>query len=846
MGHTLKGFHSALCVTALFAIVAPAAQAAELDEKFAFDIPSQSLESALLTLSKQAQFQLIVSDALPTHLTQRISGRMPIKRALEMLIKDTKLGYKVVGERTLALLPEKLQSTSMREEAFDAEQSGFDKSGTENKKWTQLLMAQTDGAASTKNERVAPASSEEFGRLEEIVVTAQRYEQKLQDVPIAISVFTGKELDTSSEPSVNDTLFAVPGLNITNFFAGGTSTISIRGVNSQTGIGSNTVSYYVDGVPFGFVVNDFSPDPGTFDLERVEVLRGPQGTLYGANALNGVVRVLTKDADLDDYEFKGRTLVSSIEGGGENFGADGVANVPIVSGKLAARLMVSYHRQGGYIDNLVADNINDGKITNVRLKVNAQPTEDLSIQLGYWGSRSDLGSLPISFPDSDFYPGDEACLLCVPATEGNSPEKIDQFDVYSATMTYDFGWFTASNTLSYLDYANQFTIDWSGFRTTNHAFFPFGIDGPFHRSQTSEVLTNELSLNSNSDGPWVWSAGAIYRDAQDLTADRSAVFGSGVPSQDESTSYAVFGELTRSFADGALELTGGLRYFHDQVHQSQPGGTYSLTSTFNHVSPRVVLTWHPSDNMTIYGSYAQGFRSGINQPASTEAVIPGLPPASEDTLDNYEIGSKGELFDGFLNYEVAAYYIHWTDVKTQLCTQLPTSCQFLYTNAGTANGPGVDVGLTFHPIEQLSVGLTGSWNDLHVIEDVFFGSSILYNDGDRLAGSPEYTLGASLSYRAPLADTRLEWGFSGSVNHKAAIDNITFAGVRTTGDSITDSRLGLELANPELWTFEVFVDNVLNERGVALRSDPTNAFETQFYSSRFRPRTIGAQLSVHF
>ncbi len=673
--------------------------------------------------------------------------------------------------------------------------------------------------------------------VEEVIVTAQRRLEKLEDVPISISVLTGKELDMSTESSVNDVLFAVPGLNITTDTIGGVARITIRGVNAL--LGSNTVGYYIDGVPFGFVDRPFSPDPGLFDLDRVEVLRGPQGTLYGAGSFNGVVRVLTNDANLEDYEFKARTMVSSVDGGGQNFGANGVVNMPLVPGKLAARLMLSYDHLGGYVDNLVADEINDGKITNIRLKINGQPTEDLSVKLGYWRSRSDLGSLPMSLPATDFYPGDL------------NPGKIDRFDVSSGTVSYDFGSFSASNTASYLDYFNQSIVDWSAW--SNTGILP-GLDGLFYFEQASEVFTNELSLNSNSDGPWTWSAGAMYRDVEDLITNHWNSPG-GVqtfsPAQNESTSYAVFGELTRSFADGALDLTGGLRYFHDKVHQLEPGGTYDVTATFDHVSPRVVLTWHPDDDMTVYASYAQGFRSGLNQPANTEALTPGLAPVREDTLDSFEIGSKGGLFNGLLGYEVAAYYMHWQDVQQALCQQIIVSgiptCANAYINTGTADGPGVDVALTLRPSDELIIGFTGSWNDLHFTETIFFGQNHLYNDGDRLAFSPEYTLGGSLNYRAPLRSTGLEWGFSGSVNYKSAVDSVgvgTFLAIpgRTTGDPITDARLGLELSNPDVWTFEIFCDNVVNERGVAL--PPTSPDD--FYVTRWSPRTIGAQFSVHF
>lgn len=821
----------ALAVSYLTFATLSAAEFAAAAIKKDTDIPAQSLGSALEAFARDRSLQFIYATTeVETLRTSGVSGNLSANEALSGLLQGTGLSYRFLDEKTVTVQPASLAPRDGVGMIQDATTSSSDAMLIQNR----LRLAQADEHTSV------PADAESAGNggsvnptaerteLEEIVVTAQRREEKLQDVPIAISVFSGKQLDMSSEVSVNNMLFAVPGLNLTTETIGGVARISIRGVNSL--LGSNTVGYYVDGVPFGFVDRNFSPDPGAFDLDRVEVLRGPQGTLYGANSLNGVVRVLTKDADLDSYELKGRTLASSIEGGGYNYGADAVGNAPIIPGKLAVRLLLNYDHKGGYVDNLVADEINDGEINNIRLKINGQPTEDLSVKLGYWRSRSDLGSLPMSLPGTDFYPGDL------------NPGKIDKFDVYSGTVNYDFGSFTASNTASYFDYFNQSIVDWSAWSNTGIAAF---LDGLFYYEQASKVFTNELSLNSDSDGPWTWSAGAMYRDAEDLITNHWQDF-TFAPAQNESTSSAIFGELTRSFADGALELTGGLRYFHDKVHQLDPGpGTYDVTSSFDHISPRVVLTWHPNDDMTVYASYAQGFRSGLNQPANTEALTPGLPPALEDTLDNYEIGSKGGLFDGFLSYEVAAYYMHWSDVKQSLCTQVvvntvPTCANF-YVNTGTANGPGVDVALTLRPSEQLSIGLTGSWNDLHFTDEVFFGPDLLYNDGDRLALSAETTLGGFINYRASLAGTGLEWGFSGSVNYKTAIEDAQISG-RVRGDAITDTRLGLEIVRPEAWTLEIFSDNVLNERGVAIPS----ATPDNFYVTRWSPRTIGAQFSFQF
>lgn len=853
MGHTLKGFHSALCVTALFAIVAPAAQAAELDEKFAFDIPSQSLESALLTLSKQAQFQLIVSDALPTHLTQRISGRMPIKRALEMLIKDTKLGYKVVGERTLALLPENVQSTSMREEVSDAEQGGLDSSGTENKKWTQLLMAQTDGAAPTTNELVSPASNEEFGRLEEIVVTAQKRDESLGDVPISIAVLRGDDLESPNTSSVADALKAVPGVALNQDGQSGGAAITIRGVSAGGPLffGGPTVGFYLDSVPFGMFRAGFSPDANPYDLERVEVLRGPQGTLYGASALNGVVRVLTANPNLDAIEFKARASTSTTEGGDESYRGDAALNLPLVEGKFGIRLVAGIEDRGGWIDtpNLNARNVNDGEIQNYRIKVRARPIDELTIDLSAWSSRED-------------YDGNGFSDLA-----GNNLTPFEQpvsvhYDIYGLNVGYDFKNAALTSSTSYMEFNNYSVVDGS--------FIPIFFGVPCDRSavptdptcfsiatsNNASVFSQELTLHSNLDGPWKWTLGGIYRDAKEPFAQG---FNSPAPpptSEGISKSFAFFGELTRAF--GQLELTGGLRYFKDKVEVSGFVPTAShVEGTFDAVSPRVVLSWKPNDDAMFYTSYSEGFRSG--NPQSVDRELAGFPALEPDTLKNYEVGGRGTLFGNRLRYDVAVFYIDWQDIQQSLTVRSPTTGipgGFL-VNAGSASGPGFDFGIATTPANGLTLSANVGWNELTFDTPVVQAAAAIEDDqvladkGDRIVSSPEWTVAASAEYVFALGGG-YEGSLSTSANYTSAkIDRTVFGGqvLSASSDRTIEGTASFALETPGRVKATFFVDNITNEDGATSRS----SFSTLpvivtggDIVVRPRPRTFGVQIDYRF
>ena len=213
--------------------------------------------------------------------------------------------------------------------------------------------------------------------LQEIVVTAQKREERLQDVPIAITVLQGKLLDESSAVSLFDALGNVPGVAITGAqnaaLQGGGAQLTIRGVTAGAPslAGTSPIAYYLDGVPFGLVKSAVVPDLAPYDLNRVEVLRGPQGTLYGASAEDGVVRVITNNPDLENFDIKTRLSDGTTQHGGNNYQGDLAVNVPIIEDMLAARAVVGQENLSGWINSPVRNHVNDERLTTARLKVDA-------------------------------------------------------------------------------------------------------------------------------------------------------------------------------------------------------------------------------------------------------------------------------------------------------------------------------------------------------------------------------------------------------------------------------------------------------------------------------------------
>jgi iron complex outermembrane receptor protein len=665
--------------------------------------------------------------------------------------------------------------------------------------------------------------------LEEVVVTAQkRGEQNLQDVAISMSVLGGDSLDASRYEGVAEALGQVAGLSLYTEGLGGGTKLSMRGVTAGGSLfsGSSTVGYYLDDTPWGFVTSAVVPDANPYDLDRIEVLRGPQGTLYGASALNGVVRILTKDANLDEVEFKARGSASYTDGADNNYRGDMAVNVPIIPGKLAARLVAGYNDLSGWIDNPVEEGSNDSELSNYRLKVGAQPTDRLTLGFTASYSRADYGAPSVSFDD-----GTSPAVL-------DEPMSVD-YDVYGFTIDYDFTNFTVRSSTSYIDYSSESVIDIAGLDVLTTNF-------------DTTVFSQELRAVSLLDGPWQWAAGFFYRDAEDDVFQTLPIFIDPNSNTKSSESFAVFGEITRSFMDGQYELTAGLRYFEDDVRVKEnlpaSGDPDQILqddkSTFDNVSPRVVLTWYPSEDLTVYGSVSEGFRSGADQSPALKLRAPGFPAVEEDTLVNYEVGTKGTFYDGRVKFDAALYYIDWSDVQQAVSVPIAEGVFAPATvNAGDASGPGIDIGLTFVPIDNLQLGLNVGWNDLTSDQDVLSNGVVFIGKGDRLGDSAETTLGVTFDYYLNLGSSGLEGQFSGSANYTSELVSRTVSNgelIESEGDEILISRLSFAV-NSESWSTTVYVDNVGNEDGATqiLPGDPLN-------SARIRPRTAGLQFEYRY
>lgn len=677
-----------------------------------------------------------------------------------------------------------------------------------------------------------PAAGEAPAALDEVTVTAQRRgSEALSKVPVSVDVLGGQALDHSNFQSVTEAINQVSGVTMLDQKQSGGAQISVRGVTAGGPLfyGSSTVGYYLDDVPFAFVKSAIAPDADAYDLQRVEVLRGPQGTLYGASALNGVVRVLTNDANLNDFDLKMRGSSSNTEGGSENYRGDLAVNVPIEPGKLAARAVVDYNRMSGWLNNAFATDTNTAEIANLRLKLNARPLENLSVKLNYWHSSSHYGA-PSVADDNGFND-----------TTIDEPYKV-KYDTVGLSVEYAFRSFTLSSATSYIDYAGKGILDYAHF-------------APLYTGLFTKTLAEEVGLHSTLEGPWRWSAGAIYRHSQDqLVQTLGTLLPAPIDWTDRSGSTAVFGEVSRRLMDDEVELTAGVRSFHDEVtNQENVQGQgnpnvplYHRDSTFNSTTPRVVATWYPTGDLTVYASYSQGFRSGFAQNANVFVAAPDIPPVRPDKLTNYEVGAKGSLFGRSVYFDAAVYYMNWKDIQQTLLVQLPNNVQTsAVVNGKSASGVGFDYGMTFKPADGLSIRGSVGWNDLSLDSDVISGGVVLFHKGDRPNESAETTTSLSGQYEFPLGGTGYRGELSATATYHTKLASRTIAAgalALASSDDIFDDQVEVALESPRHWKTTLFASNVSNRFGI---TDNTPASAT-LATVRQRPRTVGLQFEYNY
>ena len=742
--------------------------------------------------------------------------------------------------------------------------------------------------------------------LQEVVVTAQKREEKLHDVPMGVTAITADALQKEQLVNLEDLQTKVPGLSLTNIQPGVTR-VTLRGQNAG-GVGS-TVTTYIDDTPFGSsnaLANGFgfSGDFDTWDLQRVEVLRGPQGTLYGAGSEGGLLKYVTNPPDPT-------TFAAAVQGGGEDVAhgdkagsGKGMINLPIGE-RAAFRLSGYYEGLPGYIDDpsLGKQDINHGYRDGVHAALLVNFADNLSIRLNAFGQdlhtngspSTDVigaGGFPLTPPANQLEPqnGDFEQQRFL-----NEPNTF-KYRIYNGKLNWNVGWGTFSSITSYGTTAQTGLVDltslalaagvpaagtYGSFATSLLPLIPppppAGATAVAGLAETQSIdikkWTQEFRLASASNESLEWQVGAFWTHESSVIAQTLPTF--YIPTQEYTPlaslenvrldalyrEWAGFAQVTYHFSPqfdiglGARESKNnqssdqtitGLLFGSPPAAPTITSGDSSASNFTYSIAPR----WHVSRDTLVYGRFATGYRPGGPN------LLPAAAPASvertyqSDQTTNYEVGVRSALLDNRLSIDVAAFLVDWKKIQLFELLQLAGQPPFgINANGGTARSKGLEWTLGLAPVTGLTFTLTGAYVDAYLTSAAPDAGG---NSGDPLPYVPKLStsLDGDYTWRAfndLNAFAGATWSYIGSRHNDFSA---TFGATGLAPNprpelgsyNTVNLRAGLENGR---WTFQLYCKNVTDVRGITYYTSTGGA---NFGGSLnyVQPRTLGALITARF
>ena len=720
--------------------------------------------------------------------------------------------------------------------------------------------AQSSPVTKAPVETSIPLPAEQIATQSDIVVTAQKRAERLQDVPVPVSVVTAETLTTRNQVRIQDYFSTVPGLNLTAT-GNGQQTIAIRGLSSAQA-SNPTVGVLIDDVPFGSSTgigfgSRLLPDLDPAELDRVEVLRGPQGTLYGVSSIGGVLKFVTTDPSLERASGRIQADVAGIDGGDIGFGLRGSINLP-TSESFAIRAGGFFRRDGGYVDNVATgeNNVNRNNVVGGRLAALWKPSSAFSLRLGAIVQRNKGEGVATIDANSQLRPalGD----LKQSRVIGSGDYRITS-QLYSATMNLDLGRAQLTSITGYGVNKYYGISDTSSFQGgTAKNFFAVGSSiniNNFTTKKFSEELRVAADLSSSVD----LLAGVFYThertDAHQITTARRTatgeVVGLLIDAQFPGTfeEYAAFGDLTVHFTSRFDVQLGG-RYSHNsQTYHETDTGVLLTQDIFaksddNAFTFLVTPRFRVSEDLMAYARVASGYRAGGPNPGAGLGFPATFGP---DKTVNYELGLKGRLFDRGLTYDLSLYHIDWNDI--QLSLRDPNGFRY-YVNGPRAKSEGVELTLGITPMRGLNIAAEGSYNVAELTRDLPAIGGFA-KSGDRLPYSARWSGSVSVDQAFPLGNA-LDGFIGGSVTYvgrrQGEFVQRVATGIRSTYPAYTtlDLRTGVKWSD---WSANLFVSNVTNKRGV-IGGEPAASNHADaaslFFVNFIRPRVFGASLAKKF
>jgi iron complex outermembrane recepter protein len=826
------------------------------------NIPRQSLDVALKDLARQTGLQIVrFSDAVKGDaMVGPLKGTYSIDQALKTLLAPSGLTYRSLNSRAyMVVMPQELSRKTgaaappLKEGVASADETTH----TER----TLQLAQEDQGDTPKvawaREVQATATQNVGMSLEEVIVSAQKVEERLRDIPMSITAITARELQALSATQFIDFANTVPGLNFTSSGVGQTQ-VNLRGITSGYNV-SPTVGIYVDEVPYGsstpFVNGaQLALDVGLFDMSRIEILRGPQGTLYGASTMGGLLKYVTSAPEISSFGGTVRANVSSTQGSGVGYDASSTVNVPLAEDKAALRVGGFYGRSSGYVDNLTFNeqDVDQADVYGSRIDLLYGPTERLSVRLAAFAQNVERGgSIAADFQRVNGEPIDGELQQ-----RRALAEIFEQrFRLVSATVKYGFDFATLTSIGSYQTASSDAVTDFS-------ALYVPQFGGPnvlsaigLTRNTDADKFTQEIRLAA-AGSVVDWLLGGFYTNEdseqfqQLLAYDRSGALSptnlltARIPSRYEE--YAGFGNLTFHVTD-KLDVTGGVRYAHNSQRQEQIAAGESIGSIPERSSSDGVATYlaniryRATENLMPYLRFATGYRPGGPNAVLNDAN--GQPRApvtfNSDKLASYEAGVKFGGAGRRINVDVAAYYIDWDDMQIVAIR----NGLGVVVNAAKASSQGLELTVTALPVADLTVVGSFGYTDAELTEDAPDLGGV---KGESLPDAPAVTAALSTDYRFGL---RSYEAFAGTTVRYVAERNASFdqsAGMpqyELPSYASVDVRAGITLGSVRA---KLYCKNVGNERGQLSAMTGTSLFGGPANVSILQPRTFGVSVDMSF
>lgn len=769
-----------------------------------YDIPAMSVRDALTSLARQAEISIAFEEFdLSGYRSSYVVGATTVTAALNVILSSTPYTFEMTGGDTIKLVS---KTANLRD------------SGTQPN-----------------------ATALDHGDFNDVIlVTAMKRMDDARTLPVAISAIDRETLERWGANDVTDLAPRIAGVAFTNL---GTSRnkIFVRGLSDGPFADrtQSTVGVYLDETPI--ILNDTNPDLRLLDMERIEIVRGPQGSLYGGGTIGGLFRMITVKPDLD--QFSGRLQVSgaTTQGGDKSGGLDGIINIPIIEGRVGLRGLGYYQHDGGYIDDDGLDqrNVNSSQIHGGRAALRFAPAANWNIDAMFAKQNVKLDGGQYVFAGANGLSR---------TTQRPEPYK-DAFNLGSLTVSGRVGSVRITSSTSYVRRETESEQDASGSLPTLLSM-P-GAGGVYRSESRISSFTHETRLASDHTGKWRWLVGGFFAARNEhLTSD--LIVDTQIPSEvsffsdrtDEVAEAALFGETAYMVSD-ALTLTLGARWARTTYEVDVVSGgevnvgapLLEVTRTDYNLSPKVAIRYQQNPALLLYVQASHGARiGGVNVSTPLGAFFDpdgdiDTTAFETDSLWNFESGMKSSWLDGDLELNASVFYVLWNEIQTDQF--LPNGFSFT-ANAGHARNYGFEFESVIRPISKLELTAAFFWNSPELREaNPFLGAA----KGDTLPNIADVSAGLSATYEMPITG---RWNalLTSSVTYIGR-SFLTFEKdlAPSMGDYL-DSNLRISVQRDALQA-GLFIENVINERGNTFSFGNPFYLSAQAQETPLRPRTIG-------